>query len=114
VQVADDHPSKPHPAMLEACLAETGVDASNATMIGDTTYDIEMGRAAGSGRSACPGAITRSSALREAGADDVIDDFAALHSLLGRGLQTHDGLEGETVLERRDRGAGCIGVACPA
>ncbi len=46
-QVADFHPSKPHPAMVQACLAETGVDAARTVMIGDTTFDIDMGRAAG-------------------------------------------------------------------
>lgn len=46
-QTADHHPSKPHPAMVEACLAETGIDPTRAVMIGDTTYDIDMGRAAG-------------------------------------------------------------------
>jgi len=46
-QTADNHPSKPHPAMLLQALAETGVDANNAVMIGDTTFDMEMGRAAG-------------------------------------------------------------------
>ena len=47
MQTADDHPSKPHPAMIEAALAETGVPAAHAVMIGDTTFDMEMGRAAG-------------------------------------------------------------------
>ena len=46
-QVADDHPSKPHPAMLQAALAETGTQARDAVMIGDTTYDMDMARAAG-------------------------------------------------------------------
>ena len=46
-QVADFHPSKPHPAMVEACLAETGINSVQAVMIGDTTFDIDMGRAAG-------------------------------------------------------------------
>lgn len=46
-QVADDHPSKPHPAMLLAALRETGVEARNAVMIGDTSYDMTMGRSAG-------------------------------------------------------------------
>lgn len=46
-QVADDHPSKPHPSMLEACLRDTGAQAEHSVMIGDTTYDMEMGRAAG-------------------------------------------------------------------
>ena len=47
LQTADFHPSKPHPAMLEAALAEAGCDAANAVMIGDTEYDIAMARAAG-------------------------------------------------------------------
>ncbi|MCY1127447.1 HAD-IA family hydrolase [Frigidibacter sp. RF13] len=46
VQVADDHPSKPHPSMVLAALAETGVPAADAVMIGDTSFDMEMGRAA--------------------------------------------------------------------
>lgn len=46
-QCADDHPSKPHPAMLNAALSETGCDASRAVMIGDTSFDMDMARAAG-------------------------------------------------------------------
>ncbi len=46
-QVSDHHPSKPHPAMLLAALAETGVEARDAVMVGDTTYDMEMAAAAG-------------------------------------------------------------------
>lgn len=46
-QVADHHPSKPHPSMLLASLRETGVDAADAVMIGDTSYDMDMARAAG-------------------------------------------------------------------
>ncbi|MCA2014141.1 HAD-IA family hydrolase [Cereibacter sphaeroides] len=46
-QVADDHPSKPHPSMVEACLRETGVDKAQAVIVGDTEYDMEMGKAAG-------------------------------------------------------------------
>lgn len=46
-QVADDHPSKPHPSMLLTALRDSGVEAKDAVMIGDTTYDIEMAQAAG-------------------------------------------------------------------
>jgi len=46
-QVADDHPSKPHPSMIEAALAEAGVAAAEAVMVGDTSYDMDMARAAG-------------------------------------------------------------------
>lgn len=47
VQVSDDHPSKPHPAMLQAALAAAGVGPRDAVMIGDTSFDMEMARAAG-------------------------------------------------------------------
>lgn len=46
-QVSDFHPSKPHPAMLHAALSETGIDAKDAVMIGDTSFDMDMARAAG-------------------------------------------------------------------
>ena len=47
VQVADDHPSKPHPSMIAACLSETGVDAEHAVILGDTVFDMDMARNAG-------------------------------------------------------------------
>ncbi len=46
-QVADHHPSKPHPSMIETACAETGVGAGNTVMIGDTRFDMDMARAAG-------------------------------------------------------------------
>lgn len=45
-QTADGHPSKPHPAMIEACLNETGTERADAVMIGDTVFDMEMAAAA--------------------------------------------------------------------
>ncbi len=47
LQTADDHPSKPHPAMLEAALCAAGADAGEAVMIGDTAFDMAMARSAG-------------------------------------------------------------------
>ena len=47
LQTADRHPSKPHPAMIEACLAETGADPAHTAMIGDTSYDMLMALNAG-------------------------------------------------------------------
>jgi phosphoglycolate phosphatase len=46
LQTADRHPSKPHPAMLEAALFEAGAKPADAVMIGDTTFDMSMARAA--------------------------------------------------------------------
>ncbi len=47
LQGADRHPSKPHPAMLEAALVESLAQAGDAVMIGDTSFDMEMAKAAG-------------------------------------------------------------------
>jgi phosphoglycolate phosphatase len=47
LQTADRHPSKPHPAMLEAALAEVGAAPHQAVMIGDTSFDMLMARSAG-------------------------------------------------------------------
>lgn len=47
LQTADDHPSKPDPAMIAAVLWETGIDAKDAVMIGDTSFDMLMASAAG-------------------------------------------------------------------
>ena len=44
-QVADDHASKPHPSMALQAMTESG--AVRGVMIGDTTFDMQMGRAAG-------------------------------------------------------------------
>ncbi|MBV8169850.1 MAG: HAD-IA family hydrolase [Alphaproteobacteria bacterium] len=47
LQTADVPPGKPHPAMLLRALDEARVAPAEAVMVGDTTYDIEMARAAG-------------------------------------------------------------------
>lgn len=44
---ADEAYSKPHPRMLEDILQQTGLSASQALMVGDTTYDMQMARHAG-------------------------------------------------------------------
>ena len=47
IQTADDAPSKPHPGMIRRALAQTGIAAGDAAMVGDTTFDMDMARAAG-------------------------------------------------------------------
>ncbi|HYJ53104.1 MAG TPA: HAD-IA family hydrolase [Allosphingosinicella sp.] len=47
LQTADRHPSKPHPSMIAQAMAETGAAPQTTMMIGDTTYDMAMARAAG-------------------------------------------------------------------
>lgn len=49
LQTADRHPSKPHPAMALAAMAETGAKPSETVFIGDTGWDMACARAAGVG-----------------------------------------------------------------
>lgn len=80
-QVADFHPSKPHPAMLLEALSETGVDATNAVMVGDTSFDMEMAHAAsitGIGVRWGYHPVARLTAARH-----MLDSFDALPALLG-------------------------------
>lgn len=47
LQTADRHPSKPHPSMIVEAMAEAGATPDTTVMIGDTSFDMMMGRAAG-------------------------------------------------------------------
>ena len=79
-QVSDFHPSKPHPAMLEAALAEAGVAAQDAVMVGDTSYDMDMAKAAGIFGIGVSWGYHPRAALTSAGV--VLDDMAELPALL--------------------------------
>lgn len=79
-QVSDHHPSKPHPSMIRQALTETGLEAHQAVMIGDTSFDMEMAAAAGvAGIGVSWGYHAREALSR---ARHVIDRFEALPPLL--------------------------------
>jgi phosphoglycolate phosphatase len=84
VQTADDHPSKPAPDMVLAALAETGVDAADALMIGDSTYDIQMACAAGVRALGVSWGYHAPDALLAAGAHAILEDFDALAQRLDK------------------------------
>ncbi|MDU8912224.1 HAD-IA family hydrolase [Aestuariicoccus sp. MJ-SS9] len=77
---ADDHPSKPHPSMLRAALDDTGLEPRQAVMVGDTSYDMEMARAAGLLAIGVSWGYHGRDRLREANV--VIDDIRLLPGLL--------------------------------
>lgn len=81
-QVADDHPSKPHPSMLLATLRDTGVMARRGIMVGDTTYDMNMGRSAGFLTVGVTWGYHSADLLVAAGADVLVDGFADLGAAL--------------------------------
>ena len=82
LQTADRHPSKPHPAMLEAALFEAGVTAEAAVMIGDTSFDMEMAAAAGVRAIGVDWGYHAPEELLATGATGVASDMAALEALL--------------------------------
>lgn len=78
LQTADGHPSKPHPSMLHAALVETGTEAGRAVMVGDTSFDMEMARAAGLAGFGVSWGYHPAHALQDAGAIRILDDFTGL------------------------------------
>lgn len=79
-QVADDHPSKPHPSMLLTAMQDADSEPHQTVMIGDTSFDMEMGRAAGVHCIGVSWGYHPVSALAQAGS--VIDSFDALPAAL--------------------------------
>lgn len=82
LQTADRHPSKPHPSMLRAALADAGAAAHQAVMIGDTIFDIAMGQAAGVRSIGVDWGYHDADELIEAGAVAVARDASHLQEVL--------------------------------
>lgn len=82
LQTADLHPSKPHPAMVLAAMAETAAAPEATMVVGDTSFDMLMAVAAG----AVPVGVSWGNhppgELVAAGARHVLDSFAELPALL--------------------------------
>ena len=91
LQTSDHAPSKPHPAMLHQAMGDVGAEPHATVMVGDTTYDMEMARAAGTYAIGVGWGYHEAEALRNAGAHRIIDSYADLTSAVdeifgGRGV----------------------------
>ena len=84
LQTADRHPSKPHPAMLEAALFEAAAEAAHTVMIGDTVFDMAMARDAGVRGVGVDWGYHEPDELRDAGADFVAGTIDELQGYLLR------------------------------
>lgn len=84
LQTADRHPSKPDPSMVLTAIAETGVAAADVAMIGDTSFDMAMGKAAGAFAVGVAWGYHDVQDLVRAGADVVAQEVADLPALLVR------------------------------
>ena len=83
LQTADRHPSKPHPAMLHEAMDEAGAAPHDTVMIGDTTFDIAMARAAGTRAIGVAWGYHDPAELLDAGADQVARNVAELGAMVG-------------------------------
>lgn len=84
IQTADTHPSKPHPSMVLMAMAETGADTHATFVIGDTTYDMAMARAAGIRAIGVAWGYHPTTALLTSGATAIAESFADLPAILER------------------------------
>ena len=83
LQTADRHPSKPHPSMLLTAMAEAGAAPGTTVMIGDTSFDIDMGVAAGVRSIGVAWGYHPPAELLASGAQAVAMDSAALRGHIG-------------------------------
>lgn len=82
LQTADRHPSKPHPAMIELAMAEAGAVPATTAMIGDTSFDMAMARAAGCAAIGVSWGYHAEETLRAAGADRIAHHPSELADML--------------------------------
>lgn len=85
---ADDGPGKPDPHMLRLNLAALNIAPEQAVMIGDTSFDMAMARAAGVYAQGVAWGFHTEEEMRAAGAHHVAAAFSSLEAqLLGRAAQ---------------------------
>jgi len=75
MRTSDHCPSKPHPAMVDECMAEMGVEAAQTTVIGDALLDMQMARNSGVRAFGVSFGVADGASLLDAGAMAIIDDF---------------------------------------
>lgn len=79
---ADDGPGKPDPHMLRLNMTAMGAAEDLTVMIGDTSFDMAMARAAGAYAQGVGWGFHTIEEIEAGGAHHVADDFAALHASL--------------------------------
>lgn len=78
LQTSDRARGKPHPEMLHLAMRETGADPAETVMIGDTTFDMEMARAANVRAVGVAWGYHEPDELLAAGAERVVQTVAEL------------------------------------
>ena len=81
-QTVDHGPGKPHPRMVLDAMAETGARAEETVMIGDTSWDMLMARAAEAHALGVSWGFHTPDEIEEGGAHAVHHEFDALNAWL--------------------------------
>ncbi len=84
IKSADQGPGKPNPFLLNEAMRETGVDAADTVMIGDTTYDVLTARNAGTGAIGVTWGVHPAHELEGAGAHHIADEVDELVNYIDR------------------------------
>jgi phosphoglycolate phosphatase len=87
LQTPDHNPSKPHPGMLLRAMDETSAGKAETVMVGDTVFDIELGRNAGVATIGVTWGYHDAAELLAAGAHAMIETFDDLHDAIRRVLE---------------------------
>jgi phosphoglycolate phosphatase len=82
LQCADTAPSKPDPGMVQNAMRDTGIAAADTVVIGDSIHDMQMTKAAGARAIGVAWGYHPPADLTAAGADLIVEDFAALDQTL--------------------------------
>ena len=79
---ADDGPGKPAPDLMLDAMSETGVTPAQALMVGDTSFDIMMAKAAGARAVGVAWGYQTVDELHDSGADAIADTHEDLRAIL--------------------------------
>ncbi len=82
LQTVDHGPGKPHPRMVLEAMGEAGVAAHQTVMVGDTRFDMEMGRNAGVHTLGVSWGFHTPDEIHAGGAHDLHHDFETLNQAL--------------------------------
>jgi phosphoglycolate phosphatase len=82
LKTVDDGPGKPRPDILLAAMAESGVRPDRTVMIGDTSYDMLMARAAGARALGVAWGYHAPAELLASGAERVAERYDQVGSLV--------------------------------
>lgn len=90
VQTPDHNRGKPDPQMVHTAMEKAGATRAETVMIGDTSHDMRMAKAAGVHALGVAWGYHEATELREAGADVIIETFAELVPAIDRMLGKRD------------------------